>query len=125
MSGWTFLTHHAHVLLCIARDPDVRLREVAAAVGITERAVQTIVNDLADDGYVVRRRVGRRNHYEIVPDVMLRHPLQRDVGVGRLVELMQPPPARPNASLAASQQPELERQHSRERRGAGDHDDRS
>ncbi len=90
MSGWTFLTHHAHVLLCISRDPDVRLREVASAVGITERAVQTIVNDLADGGYIVRRRVGRRNHYEIVRDATLRHPLQRDVDVGGLVGLMDP-----------------------------------
>lgn len=64
---WTFLSHHAHVFLCIARDPDTRLREVAVEVGITERAVQAIVNDLVDDGYLTRERVGRRNHYEVNP----------------------------------------------------------
>ena len=73
MSSWTFLSHHAQVLLCIARDPDVRLREIATAVGITERAVQAIVNDLVAEGYVDRTRVGRRNHYAVHPDVPLRH----------------------------------------------------
>ena len=68
MSGWTFLSHHAQVLLCISRDPDARLREIAAAVGITERAVQAIVNDLVTEGYVERTRVGRRNHYAINTD---------------------------------------------------------
>ncbi|MDH4177743.1 MAG: winged helix-turn-helix domain-containing protein [Thermoleophilia bacterium] len=88
MSRWTFLSHHGHVLLCIARNPDVRLREVADAVGITERAVQMIVNDLVAAGYVHRLRVGRRNHYEVMLDAKLRHPLQKDVDVGSLVGLL-------------------------------------
>jgi len=85
---WTFLSHHAHVLLCIARDPDMRLRDVATEVGITERAVQAIVNDLAHDGYVTRERVGRRNHYHVHLDAPLRHPLQRDVDIGALLALV-------------------------------------
>lgn len=88
MSSWTFLSHHAQVLLCIARDPDVRLREIATAVGITERAVQAIVNDLAAGGYVDRTRVGRRNHYAVHPDVRLRHRLQGDLDAGTLLRLM-------------------------------------
>lgn len=85
---WTFLSHHAHVLLCIARDPDVRLREVANEVGITERAVQAIVNDLVAEGYVTRVRLGRRNHYEIDVSSPLRHPMQRALDVGTLLGLL-------------------------------------
>lgn len=74
--GWTFLTNHAHVLLCLAADPDVLLRTVAQQVGITERATQLIVADLEAAGYVTRTRVGRRNHYAIEPQRRLRHPLE-------------------------------------------------
>jgi len=85
---WTFLSHHAQVLLCVARDPDVRLREIASAVGITERAVQAIVNDLVAEGYVERSRVGRRNHYAIHEAVPLRHRLQGDLDAGTLLRLL-------------------------------------
>jgi len=88
MSSWTFLSHHAQIFLCIARDPDVRLRDIATAVGITERAVQAIVNDLVDAGYVDRARVGRRNHYAVHPDVPLRHRLQGDLDAGTLLRLL-------------------------------------
>jgi DNA-binding IclR family transcriptional regulator len=88
MSSWTFLSHHAQVLLCISRDPDARLREIAVAVGITERAVQTIVNDLVTEGYVERTRVGRRNHYAVNAKVPLRHRLQHDLDAGSLLRLM-------------------------------------
>jgi DNA-binding IclR family transcriptional regulator len=88
MSSWTFLSHHAQVLLCIARDPDVRLRDIAAEVEITERAVQAIVNDLVVEGYVERTRIGRRNHYAIHEEVPLRHRLQRDLDAGTLLRLM-------------------------------------
>lgn len=88
MAAWTFLTNHTHVLLCIARDPDVRLREVAAVVGITERAVQFIVQELEDGGYLTRTRVGRRNHYELHGELPLRHPLERDHRVGELLEVL-------------------------------------
>ncbi len=88
MSHWTFLSHHAQVLLCIARNPDARLRDVAAEVGVTERAVQTLVTDLVEEGYLTRVRVGRRNHYEIHADVPLRHPLQHDLDAGTLLRLL-------------------------------------
>jgi DNA-binding MarR family transcriptional regulator len=81
--GWTFLSNHAHVLLCIAREPEVRLREVAHRVGITERAVQRIVADLEEGGYLSRSREGRRNRYEVHLDRPLRHAVEshRDVEV--------------------------------------------
>lgn len=88
MSTWTFLSHHAQVLLCISHDPDARLREIAAAVGITERAVQAIVNDLVTEGYVERTRIGRRNHYAVNTRAPLRHRLQRDIDAGTLLRLM-------------------------------------
>jgi DNA-binding IclR family transcriptional regulator len=88
MPGWTFLSHHAQVLICVARDSDARLRDVAAEVGITERAVQAIVNDLVEAGYVTRTRVGRRNHYEVHGDQPLRHRLQRDLDAATLLRLV-------------------------------------
>jgi hypothetical protein len=86
--GWTFLTNHAHVLNCIAADPDVRLRDVAQLVGITERAAQLIVADLAEAGYITRTRIGRRNRYEVHPELPLRHPIERDHEVGELLEAL-------------------------------------
>ena len=88
--GWTFLSNHAHVLLCIARDPVIRLRDIAAAVGITERAAQRIVSDLADAGYLTRERMGRRNRYAIHLELPLRHPLEADSPVGVLLEPLLP-----------------------------------
>jgi predicted ArsR family transcriptional regulator len=86
--SWTFLTNHAHVLLCIAQDPGTRLRDVAARVGITERAAQRIVGDLEAAGYLERRRVGRRNHYEIHREHRLRHPVEDEVAIGALLEVL-------------------------------------
>lgn len=74
--GWTFLSNHAHVLICLHLNPDTVLREVAARVGITERAVQGIVADLEEAGVLVRRKEGRRNHYEIDASRPLRHPIE-------------------------------------------------
>ena len=85
---WTFLTNHAHVLLCIARDPEVRLRDVAQAVGITERATQRIVADLVRDGYLTRKRVGRRNTYEVHAELPFRHPVEQSNQVGALLTLL-------------------------------------
>lgn len=65
MTSWSFLTTHARVLLIIAGDPDIRLRDIATTVGVTERRAHTIVTDLTDGGYVNKRRIGRRNRYEI------------------------------------------------------------
>jgi predicted transcriptional regulator len=85
---WTFLTNHAHVLLCIAQNPQVRMRDVAARVGITERAVQRIVADLAAAGYLRRIRRGRRNEYEIRSGLPLRHAIERHRSVAALIELV-------------------------------------
>lgn len=74
MSTWNFLTNHAHVLLCVWEDPEARVRDIATRVGITERAVQRILQELESDGYLVRERVGRRNRYRVRGDRPLRHP---------------------------------------------------
>jgi predicted ArsR family transcriptional regulator len=86
--SWTFLTNHAHVLLCLSRDPDVRLRDLAVLVGITERAVARILGELVDDGYVDVVKEGRRNHYQVNASRPLRHPVEEGVAVGDLVALI-------------------------------------
>jgi predicted ArsR family transcriptional regulator len=83
--GWTFLSNHAHVLVCLSRQADIRLREVAAVVGITERAAQSIVADLVREGYVTRVREGRRNRYTVDEHRRLRHPASGATTVGRLL----------------------------------------
>ncbi len=88
---WTFLSNHTHVLLCLAADPDVLLRSVAQQVGITERAVQLIVADLAEAGYITRVRVGRRNHYAIEPRGSLRHPLESHRTIEVLLQIVREP----------------------------------
>ena len=87
-NGWTFLTNHSHVLLCIADDPDVRLRDVASQVGITERATQRIVAELEDAGYLSHEKVGRRNRYEVHTDLPLRHPLEDHLEIGALLRVL-------------------------------------
>jgi DNA-binding MarR family transcriptional regulator len=82
---WTFLTNHAHVLVCIAEEPDIRGRDIATRVGITERAAQAIVADLVNEGYVTRTREGRRNRYTVNPEAPLRHPLEQDHTIGELL----------------------------------------
>jgi hypothetical protein len=89
-AGWTFLTNHGHVLLCIAEDPDIRLRDVADKVGITERAVQRIVAELEDAGYLAHQRHGRRNHYEIDATLPFRHPLEDHLQIGPLLRVLSP-----------------------------------
>lgn len=92
---WTFLTNHGHVLLCLARSPALRLRDVALEVGVTERAVQRIVADLEEAGYLTRHRSGRQNAYEINLDGPMRHPVEARATVGTLIALVGPPPRRP------------------------------
>ena len=87
-SGWTFLSNHTHVLVCLASDGDQTLREVAAKVGVTERAVQRIVAELEQAGVLRRTRDGRRNTYAIDADVPLRHPLESHCRIGDLLELV-------------------------------------
>lgn len=84
---WTFLTNHAHVLLAIAADPHVRMRDVALRVGVTERAVQAIVADLVEAGYLTRERVGRRNRYTVDPAGPFRHPAEATHHIGELLAL--------------------------------------
>lgn len=86
--SWTFLTNHAHVLLCLATDPDLRLRDVAERAGITERAVQRIVHDLVEDDYLRVAKEGRRNHYEVNTDANLRHPAERSATIAELIRLV-------------------------------------
>ena len=87
-TDWDFLTNHAHVLTCVAHDPGIRLRDIAAAVGITERAAHRILSELVEAGYVIRERQGRRNHYEVISDLPLRHPLVRGREVGDLLKVL-------------------------------------
>ncbi len=86
--SWTFLSNHTHVLVCLARDPDQVLREVAAQVGITERAVQRIVADLEAAGVLTREREGRRNRYRLNLEATLRHPLEAHCSIGELLGLV-------------------------------------
>jgi predicted transcriptional regulator len=86
--SWSFLTNHAQVLLCIAHDPGIRLREIGEAIGITERAAHRIVSELAAAGYISRRRNGRRNQYKIRTDLPLPEPLAREQKIGDLLALL-------------------------------------
>jgi len=86
--AWSFLTNHAQVLLCIARDPGTRLREIGAEVGITERAAHRIVVELADAGYISRTRIGRRNHYTIQSHLPLPDRLAREQNIGELLAVL-------------------------------------
>jgi DNA-binding transcriptional ArsR family regulator len=85
---WDFLTNHAHVLMCVAHDPGIRLRDIAAAVGITERAAHRILSELVEEGYVLRERRGRRNRYEVVTGRPMRHPLVEEREVGDLLAIL-------------------------------------
>jgi DNA-binding MarR family transcriptional regulator len=90
--SWTFVTNHTQVLLCVARDPDIRLRDIAARIGITERAAQRILADLVGAGYVERQREGRRNRYTVNPDLRMRHPAQEGHDIGEIIDLLRPEP---------------------------------
>jgi DNA-binding transcriptional regulator PaaX len=90
VSGWTFLSNHGLVLLCIAEDPGVRLRDVGERVGITERAAHRIVTELVDAGFLVRERDGRRNRYEINDDRALPEPLASDRKLGDMLRALTP-----------------------------------
>jgi DNA-binding transcriptional ArsR family regulator len=88
MGEWSFLTNHARVLVCIARDPGVRLREIADVLGVTERRAFGIVNDLTEAGYVVKEKDGRRNRYRIQNHLPLRAPIGREPTVGELLGVL-------------------------------------
>jgi len=92
---WTFLTRHAQVLLCIADDPTMRLRDIGDQVGVTERAAHRIVGELIADGYLSRERQGRRNHYTLRPQLPLPDPVARDQKVGDLLAVLTSRPTSP------------------------------
>ena len=118
MDNWTFLTNHARVLLCIAHDPGVRLRDIAVSLDITERRAYGIVTDLTKAGYVVKQKDGRRNRYQIQAHLPLPEPTRRERTVGEVLALLagtdgspvtdadrpdlMPPPARQNATSATA-----------------------
>jgi len=83
--AWTFLSNHTHVLICIARDPDCRVRDIAEQVGITDRAVMRILAELEEEGFIEHEKVGRRNHYRINLEGQLRHPLEEGKALRQLL----------------------------------------
>ncbi len=89
MAGWTFFSNHAHVLLLVCREPGLRMRDIAERVDITERAVQRIVHDLVDAGYLDVHKEGRRNRYTANLDAPLRHPLEAGATIGDLLRAVQ------------------------------------
>ena len=99
--GWTFLTNHAQVLLCIAHDTSIRLRDIGERIGITERAAHRIVGDLAAAGYIARTREGRRNRYTVQPQLPLPDPVARSQKVGDLLAILAEPNS-PGTHAAAS-----------------------
>jgi hypothetical protein len=88
MESWSFLTNHGRVLLCIAHDPGVRLRDIAAMVGITERSAYGIVTDLAAAGYAVKQKDGRRNRYQIQAHLLLPEPTSQQLAIGEVLALL-------------------------------------
>ncbi len=88
MAGWSFFTNHARVLICVARDPGVRLRDLAVALGITERSAFGIVSDLVEEGYVVKDKDGRRNRYQVEAQLPLPEPIGRERTVGDILGLL-------------------------------------
>ncbi len=90
MAEWNFLTNHANVLLCVTDEPDIRLRDLAVRVGISERAVKRIVADLEREGFISRERLGRRNHYLVHSDALVAGPVTRGLQVGALLAALLP-----------------------------------
>ncbi len=93
MAEWTFLTNHTHVLICVAQDPNMRLRDIAERVEITERAAQRIVAELVAAGYLDRTREGRRNSYKLNTALPLRHPLEQQHSIGEIIAVLADEPA--------------------------------
>lgn len=89
-TAWTFLTNHSHVLLCLAEDSEMRMRDIADRVGITERAVQRIISDLVETGYIKREREGRSNRYRIQENMHLRHRIEQEKTIRDLINLVLP-----------------------------------
>jgi DNA-binding IclR family transcriptional regulator len=88
VTTWNFLTNHGRALLCIAHNPDVRIRDIAASLGITERRAHGIVTDLTDAGYLIKTKEGRRNRYEIQAHLPIPEPTARERAIGEVLELL-------------------------------------
>jgi DNA-binding MarR family transcriptional regulator len=88
LSGWSFLTNHTHILVCLSRDPSMTVRNLALQVGVTERSVQRILSDLEESGVVTRTREGRCNRYEVNNKFQLRHPLEAQHNLGELMSAL-------------------------------------
>jgi DNA-binding IclR family transcriptional regulator len=88
VANWNFLTNHGRALLCIAHDPEVRLRDIAASLGITERRAYDIVNDLAEGGYVIKERDGRRNRYQVQEHLPLPEALEQEQAIGEVLRTL-------------------------------------
>jgi predicted transcriptional regulator len=87
-TSWTFLSNHAHVLILLGQEPDLRMRDLAERVGVTERAVQRIIGELSHEGYVEVHKEGRRNRYVVCRERRLRHPIEGNVTIGALLDLV-------------------------------------
>ncbi len=101
MTSWSFLTNHGRALLCIARDPEVRLREIAASLAITERRAYGIVNDLAESGYIVKEKDGRRNRYQVQTQLPLPEPHSQEQPIGEVLALLAFPQERRHSDRRA------------------------
>ena len=97
MAAWTFLTNHSHVLICIMQNPRIRLSEIAETVGTTERTAFAIVSDLVEAGYLSKVRQGRRNEYEVHPELPFRHPIERQREIRALLSVFDQPVGRVRA----------------------------
>ena len=88
VSNWTFLTNHAHVILCLAKSSSMRIRDLAIEVGITERAVQRIIAELVEEGYLTKKKEGRRNSYDICTKCSLKHPIEGHRNIDDLIKMI-------------------------------------
>jgi predicted transcriptional regulator len=100
MPGWAFLSSHGYALLCIARNPDSRLRDIGDSVGITERAAHALVNQLVEGGYLKKERHGNRNRYEVQRNAPMRHPLIRHQTLGQFLDALGSDIASPDSTVA-------------------------
>ena len=119
MAEWSFLTNHARVLVCIAHDPGMRLRDIAAAVGITERSAFSIVSDLVEAGYVIKDKQGRRNRYRIQGDLRLPEAVAKERTIGEIVGLLVDTEAAGSAQAPDRSGPSHGRPANRARRSSG------
>jgi DNA-binding MarR family transcriptional regulator len=109
VSNWSFLTNHGRILLCIAQNPEIRLREIAADLGITERHAFAIVTDLTDAGYVVKQKEGRRNRYQVQNHLALPELPDREQAIGEVLDVLTDRRANPKRTRRAQDAPRTQR----------------